>query len=157
LADVDGGNFAQRQAELAERRAKAKEASEKHTQHQAGANKFHEAIRKADENLKQSIAPVHKQKSEIEQAEKLLRALSKDRGQSNSGFGDRMPQLLTEIARESSFSRRPVGPVAHHVRLTKPEWSMVIEQSLNSSLNSFIVTSKRDMNILTRLMQRVNW
>ncbi|OKL63400.1 hypothetical protein UA08_02093 [Talaromyces atroroseus] len=156
MADVDGGNFAQRHEELAQRRAKAKEASEKHTQHQAGATKFHEAIRKAEENLKQTIAPVHKHKSEIEQAEKLLRSLSKDRGQSNAGFSDKMPQLLAAIAHENSFGRRPVGPVAHHVRLMKPEWSAVIEQSLNNSLNSFIVTSKRDMNILSRIMQRVN-
>ena len=157
MADVDGGNFDKRQEELAERRAKAKEASEKHEQHQAGTNKLYEAIRNAEGELKRNIAPVHKQKSEIEQAERLLSSLARDRGQFNAGFSEKMPQLLREISHENSFSRRPVGPVAHHVRLTKPEWSSVIEQSLNSSLNSFIVTSKRDMNILSGLMRRVNW
>jgi chromosome segregation ATPase len=68
-----------------------------------------------------------------------------------------MPQLLSAIARERSFNQRPVGPVGNHVRLKKPEWSAVIEQSLNNTLNSFIVTSKKDMNILMQIMQRVNW
>lgn len=157
LEDVNGGTFARRHEELAEKRAKADEANKKYNEHQTGANELHEAINKAEENLRQTMAPVQKQKYEIDQAEKLLRSLSKDQGQSNSGFSEKMPQLLNAIAREKSFRRRPVGPVAHHVTLTKPEWSAVIEQSLNSSLNSFIVTSKQDMNILSRLMQRVNW
>lgn len=116
-----------------------------------------DAVNDAEQNVKQATIPIQKQKKEIDQAETLLKSLSRDRGQTLSGFSEKMPQLLSAIAREKSFNQRPVGPVGNHVRLKKPEWSAVIEQSLNNTLNSFIVTSKKDMNILMQIMQRVNW
>ncbi|EED14151.1 DNA repair protein Rad18, putative [Talaromyces stipitatus ATCC 10500] len=155
LADIAGGDFARRREEIVQRRAEAEEADQRLTQHQGGSRALQEAIHVAEQNVKQAVAPVQKQKKEIEQAENLLRSLSRDRGQTNSGFSEKMPQLLNAIAREKSFNQRPIGPVGHHVRLKKPEWSAVIEQSLNNTLNSFIVTSKRDMNILMQTMQKV--
>lgn len=157
LADIAGGDIARRQEELAHRRAEADEAEEKLNQHQGGFKDLQDAVRDADQIVKQVTAPIQKQKREIDQAETLLRSLSKDRGQALSGFSEKMPQLLNAIAREKSFNQRPVGPVGNHVRLKKPEWSAVIEQSLNNTLNSFIVTSKKDMNILMQIMQRLNW
>ncbi|EEA19748.1 Structural maintenance of chromosomes protein 6 [Talaromyces marneffei ATCC 18224] len=156
LADIAGGDIARRQEELAHRRAEADEAEEKLNQHQGGFKDLQDAVRDADQIVKQVTAPIQKQKREIDQAETLLRSLSKDRGQALSGFSEKMPQLLNAIAREKSFNQRPVGPVGNHVRLKKPEWSAVIEQSLNNTLNSFIVTSKKDMNILMQIMQRLN-
>lgn len=157
LADIAGGDIARRQEEIAQRRAEAEEAEEKLNQHQGGFKNLQDAVNNAEQNAKQAVIPIQKQKKEIEQAENLLRSLSRDRGQTLSGFSEKMPQLLSEIAREKSFNQRPVGPLGSHVRLKKPEWSAVIEQSLNNTLNSFIVTSKKDMNILMQIMQRVNW
>jgi chromosome segregation ATPase len=157
LADIAGGDIARRQEEIAQRRAEADEAEEKLNQHQGGFKYLQDAFRDAEQNVTQATAPIQKQKKEIDHAETLLRSLSLDRGQALSGFSEKMPQLLSAIARETSFNQRPVGPVGNHVRLKKPEWSAVIEQSLNNTLNSFIVTSKKDMNILMQIMQRVNW
>ena len=72
------------------------------------------------------------------------------------GFPDKMPILLREIGRENSFSQKPIGPVGNHVRLLKPEWSSQLEKAFGATLTSFIVTSKRDMEILSRIMKRVN-
>ena len=157
LADIAGGDIARRQEEIAQRRAEADEAEEKLNQHQGGFKNLQDALNDAEQNAKQVTIPIQKQKKEIDQAETLLKSLSRDRGQTLSGFSEKMPQLLAAIAREKSFNQRPVGPVGNHVRLKKPEWSAVIEQSLNNTLNSFIVTSKKDMNILMQIMQRVNW
>jgi structural maintenance of chromosomes protein 6 len=157
LADIAGGDIARRQEEIAQRRAEADEAEEKLNQHQGGFKNLQDALNEAGQNAKQATIPIQKQKKEIDQAETLLKSLSRDRGQTLSGFSEKMPQLLAAIARDKSFNQRPVGPVGNHVRLKKPEWSAVIEQSLNNTLNSFIVTSKKDMNILMQIMQRVNW
>lgn len=157
LADIAGGDIARRQEEIAQRRAEADEAEEKLNQHQGGFKSLQDALNDAEQNAKQVTIPIQKQKKEIDQAETLLKSLSRDRGQTLSGFSEKMPQLLAAIAREKSFNQRPVGPVGNHVRLKKPEWSAVIEQSLNNTLNSFIVTSKKDMNILMQIMQRVDW
>lgn len=157
LADIAGGDIARRQEEIAQRRAEADEAEEKLNQHQGGFKNLQDAVNDAEQNAKQATLPIQKQKKEIDQAETMLKSLSRDRGQTLSGFSEKMPQLLSAIAHEKSFNQRPVGPVGNHVRLKKPEWSAVIEQSLNNTLNSFIVTSKKDMNILMQIMQRVNW
>lgn len=157
LADIAGGDFARRRDEIAQRRAEAEAAVQDLQNHQEGLRDKEDAIREAERNVTVANAPLKKQSQEIEQAEALLKSLSRDRGHANSGFSEKMPHLLSAIAREKSFNQRPIGPVAHHVRLKKPEWSAVIEQSLNSTLNSFIVTSKRDMNILLQIMQRVQW
>jgi chromosome segregation ATPase len=114
-------------------------------------------VHKAERELKAKTAPIAKQRSDIEQSEKLLRSLSKDRGQQDSGFHEKMSMLLGAIQQENSFGRHPVGPLGHHVRLVKPEWSAVLENSFGATLTSFVVTSKRDMNILSGIMQRVGW
>ena len=158
LADIAGGDISRRQEEITRQRSLADEADQKLNQHQRGFSSLQDAVNEAEQNIKRDTEPVQKQKKEIDQAETLLRSLqSRDRGQALSGYHEKLPQLLNAISRERSFNQRPIGPVGNHVRLKKPEWSAVIEQSLNNSLNSFIVTSKKDMNILMQIMQRVNW
>ncbi|CRG83271.1 hypothetical protein PISL3812_00622 [Talaromyces islandicus] len=156
LADIDGGNYARRQEELDERKAEAETARETYRDHQNNRSSIDEQIRQAQDVVNQRLAPINQRKADIEEAETLLKSLMRDRGQSDAGFSDRMPSLLKAINNEKSFARRPVGPVGHHVRLLKPEWSAVLEQSLNNTLSSFIVTSKKDMNILANIMHRVN-
>lgn len=157
LADIDGGSNARRQEEIDQRKSEADIARQTHRDHQNNRGSVEEQIRQAQEVVNQNLAPINKQKVDIEEAETLLKSLMRDRGQSDAGFSDKMPSLLRAINHERSFSRRPVGPVGHHVRLLKPEWSAVLEQSLNNTLSSFIVTSKKDMNILADIMHRVNW
>jgi chromosome segregation ATPase len=95
-------------------------------------------------------------KAEVDQAESNLRNLNRE-GIRRTGFNERMPALLKEVEIERSFSRKPVGPIGSYVSLLKPEWSSILENALGTTLNSFIVTSKRDMNILSHIMQRVGW
>lgn len=157
LADIDGGTYARRQEELDELKLEAQRAWQTHRDHQSNQSSLEDQRRRAEEVVKQKLAPISRQKEDIEQAETVLKSLTRDRGQSDAGFPDKLPLLLRAINQEKSFARRPVGPVGQHVRLLKPEWSAVIEQSLNNTLGSFIVTSKRDMNVLEGIMKRVNW
>lgn len=126
-------------------------------EHRQDERLLSENIRRAKEELEQTSGPIQKQRSEIDEAECLLRGLARDRGSQDAGFPERMPQLLKAIQQEKSFTSAPVGPIGQHVRLLKPEWSSILENSLGGTLNSFIVTSKRDMNILSSVMQRLKW
>lgn len=157
LADIDGGNHARREEEIDQQQAEADSARQAHKDHQSNRDLLEDQIRQAEDVVKQKFAPIRQKRTDIEEAETLLKSLTRDRGQSDAGFSDKMPSLLKAIQHERSFARRPVGPVGHHVRILKPEWSAVLEQSLNNTLSSFIVTSKKDMNILADIMQRVNW
>lgn len=73
------------------------------------------------------------------------------------GYHERIPVLLKAIQQEKAFAQPPVGPVGHHVSLLKPKWSSILETSFGATLNSFIVTSKKDMNTLSNIMNRVGW
>lgn len=108
--------------------------------------------------VKSAEAPISKKRADVERAETHLRNLARDGGVKHSGFHERMPALLRAIQQQKgSFRKCPVGPIGHHVSLLKPEWSSILENSLGTTLNSFIVTSKSDMNILSNIMQSVNW
>lgn len=129
----------------------------RYREHQRGIERLQEDNRKAEEELRNKAGPIHKQRSDIQQAEDALQNLKKDRGHQSDGFHDRMPMLLRAIQQESSFGSRPIGPLGQHVRLLKPKWSAVLENSIGGTLGSFLVSTKRDMNILLGVMQRVNW
>lgn len=145
------------QTELEQKQEEASEARKQYEEHQKDTNRVKDNIKKAEEDHNSKIAPVEKVKSDIEQAENVLRSLTKDRGTQDAGFDPKLPMLLRAIRNDNSFSKQPVGPIGHHVRLLKPKWSSILETSFGATLTSFVVTSKRDMNILSNIMKRVKW
>lgn len=133
-------------------------ARQRYEDHQRDSDLLHKELQKAENEVKLAAAPIAKKKADVEQAETLLRNLTRDGGVKHSGFHERMPLLLRTIQQQKgSFRRSPVGPIGHYVSLLKPEWSSILENSLGTTLNSFVVTSKSDMNILSNIMQKVNW
>lgn len=157
MADVDGGSVTRRQAELQQKKAAAVEAKNAHTEHKRNFTRLENDLAEAEKAADGRKGPVIGKRREIENAEANVRSLLEGQGQQAAGFHERMPILLRAIRDERSFGERPVGPVGQHVRLLKPEWSSILENSLGGTLGSFVVTSKRDMNILSGIMQRVNW
>lgn len=94
-------------------------------------------------------------KNDMRDVETRLRTLQREDGQRRSGFAEKMPQLIKAIQQENSFSTPPIGPVGNFITLLKPKWSSILEVSLGGTLNSFIVSSKRDMSTLSDIMRRV--
>lgn len=158
LEDLDGGSHARRLAELEQKKAEVDEARNRYETHRRDVDRLQEDINKADRDLQAKHEPVTKQRSDIEQAENRLRSLTRDRGQQQGGFHEKMPMLLRAIEQEQyKFSRKPVGPLGNHIRLLKPKWSGVLESSLGANLSGFVVTSKSDSNTLSGIMKRVGW
>lgn len=136
------------------------EASDARTKYEEllqDTSRVHRELEEAGKELKSTEGPLEKRKADVQQAERSLQNLSKEGGPRNSGYHDRMPMLLRAIQQERSFAKPPVGPIGHHVSLLQPKWSSILETSFGTTLNSFIVTSKKDMNTLSSIMQRVDW
>ena len=154
---MDGGSNARKIAELEELEASAAQTKSLYQDHRRERDRLQNNISKAESDLQSMSAPVSGKQGELHQAQNRLRILTNNRGKQQSGFSDRMPMLLRAIHQEESFSRPPVGPLGNHIRLSKPQWSSVLENTFGATLSSFVVTSKRDMNILSDIMQRVEW
>ena len=136
----------------------AVKARQRYEEHQQGAERLRKEVQEAEAEVKSAAAPIGRKKADVEQAGVHLQNLQRDGGAKHSGYHERMPMLLRTIQQQRrSFRRPPVGPIGHHVSLLKPEWSSILEHSFGSTLNSFIVTSKSDMNMLSNIMQKVNW
>ncbi|EAU31123.1 conserved hypothetical protein [Aspergillus terreus NIH2624] len=157
LVDLNGGSYARKQEELEQIKADLADAKEQFNEHQKEQNRLYKDVEEAEEALKATHSPIAKTRADFQQAESVLRDLRREGGPRNLGFHERMPALLRAIQQERSFTKQPVGPIGHHVTLLKQEWSSILENSLGATLSSFVVTSKRDMNILSNIMQKVNW
>ena len=141
-----------RQAEVA-----AGVARRQYEEHQQGYPVLEEELREADAEVRSAIGPVTRTRGDVEQAEMRLANLS-NAGRDSNGFHERMPTLLRALEQNRRLFRRfPVGPVGLHVSLLKPKWWAAVETALGNALGSFIVTSKADMEVLSDIMQKVNW
>jgi len=132
-------------------------ARKEYEDHQPGASSLQEDVKTAGKEMEWAKKQCDSKKNDIAQAENRLRSLTRENGQRHTGFPDKMPALLRAIQQERSFTSQPVGPIGDHITLLKPKWSSILENSFGATLSSFIVSCKRDMNILSSLMARVNW
>lgn len=143
---------------MRQREAHVTELREQHKNHRHNFGRIQDDIQDAERKLRAKEEPIKRQRVSIQQAEAQLQSLSRDRGQHEGGFHEKMPLLLRAINQASgSFSHLPIGPLGNHVRLLNPKWSSVLENSFGTTLSSFVVTSKRDMTTLSGIMERVGW
>lgn len=157
LADISGGSYVRQQEKFEQAQSEAEEARKRNEELLQDANCLHRDVEEATTALKSAETPLSRKKADVQQAENFLQNLTREGGPRNSGYHERLPMLLKAIQQEKSFTQTPVGPVGHHVSLLQPKWSSILETSFGTTLNSFIVTSKKDMNILSSIMKRAGW
>ncbi|KAK2612139.1 Structural maintenance of chromosomes protein 6 [Conoideocrella luteorostrata] len=95
-------------------------------------------------------------RKDILAAEQGVRELEKSTGSVYDGFDRDISQLVKVIAADSGFDCKPLGPLGAHIKLTKPEWSGILEKTLGEALNAFVVRSKRDQSRLSGLIRQSN-
>ncbi|EFW16870.1 DNA repair protein Rad18 [Coccidioides posadasii str. Silveira] len=156
LEGINGGSKAQRLSELEEMNAAVEAVRNRHLEHKKDISRLQREIVQAENKVKDTGEPITKQRQEIHQAEHHLRILMKDRLQQENALPETMSKLIRAIQGENSFCQKPIGPLGIHVTLLKPQWSSILEKSFGNTLSGFVVTSKRDMNILSGIMQRVD-
>ena len=157
LTDADGGKNAERRQEIEEKREEASQAKVDLKTHEEELPGLEESRRRADDEHQRAQGEIKKQRMGKQQAEVRLNTMIRDRGKQQSAYSPSMARLLKAIQQHDGFREKPVGPIGMHVRLLKPEWSSLLEKSLGSSLESFIVTNKEDQTRLSALMQSTNW
>jgi chromosome segregation ATPase len=118
-----------------------------------------ELVNRADDSKKalEKIGDdLQRKRNEILEVESRITRLEEDRGSIWDAYEAQVPNLLKRIANENGFENKPIGPLGTHVQLLKPEWSSILEKTFGTSLNAFIVTSKRDETLLRRMMNQLN-
>ncbi|CAI7591483.1 unnamed protein product [Penicillium bialowiezense] len=156
LADASNGGYARKQAECEEAASAASLAGNKLEEHRNGAAGLRSDHDKVQKELAEAMRPIEPKKGEIREAENQLRNLNREGGARQTGYHPNLPNLLKAIQHETSFGSRPVGPIGHHVTLLQPKWSSILESMFGGSLTGFIVSSKRDSDLLLSIMRRVN-
>jgi chromosome segregation ATPase len=156
LAEAEGAEHVDRLARLEDLRGEAEAKKEEQTEHGNAFTDLQarraEAVRATDEGKR----PVDQRREALEKAETRLRSLEQNQGRQWSGYRPHMEDLVRAINRETRWRSKPVGPMASHIKLLKPQWSSQIEKTLGGSGDAFIVTSKEDQTLLSQVMRRVN-
>ncbi|OQV03429.1 RecF/RecN/SMC domain-containing protein [Cladophialophora immunda] len=154
LAELDGGGAARRINELEEAKEAARRAEEE-LHHHLDQRKTHvEEIERMQRLESETGEAKRNEERRVNDLENNLKRLVENRNSQDLAFHPRMQELLRALHQEKGFQDAPVGPLGKHVKLLKPEWSSILEKSFGNSLSGFIVTSKRDENLLSDIMRR---
>ncbi|PWY65950.1 DEAD-domain-containing protein [Aspergillus sclerotioniger CBS 115572] len=157
LAEISGGSYTKKQEELERAKAEVSQVRTQCEEHGSDTNRLIQEINEAEKEVKSAAVPLTKLKADVEEAESLLLTLKREGGPQNSGFHEKMPALLKAIEQDRSFTRRPIGPLGHYVRLLRPEWSSILENSLGSTLNSFVVLTPEDSMKIGKIMRNIGY
>lgn len=90
--------------------------------------------------------------SKIQTARRQLRDIEHTKKNHLSAYGPSMPDILRDIQKETRWQSPPVGPLGLYVELSDKKWGSVIEQLLDSLLNSFMVTNYTDQRLLNKIL-----
>ena len=154
---MSDGGYARKQRECEEAAYSATASRRAFEEHSQRVGHLREDIQNAMRQAESADEELSAKREDVKQAEARLQNLATQDGQRQHGFPDKMPSLLRAIRQERSFGSRPIGPIGDYVTLLKPKWSSILESSFGNTLSSFIVTSKKDMGILSRIMRQVGW
>ncbi|KAJ5377879.1 uncharacterized protein N7496_005288 [Penicillium cataractarum] len=156
LIEVSNGSYARKQEEADNAQNRAATARTNYESREEGQPPLREAIKTAEMKATEAQKLLEIKQQDLGQAQNRLRELTRENAQVRNGFHEKMPALLRAIQQErSKFATPPVGPIGHHVTLLKPKWASIIESTLGSSLESFVVKSHGDQKILSAIMKRV--
>ncbi|USW59391.1 Putative P-loop containing nucleoside triphosphate hydrolase [Septoria linicola] len=155
LVDAHGDAHEQRLRQLDGLKAEAKEAKEAYDEFRGGLAALDQEVKDAQKRLQQAEIPLTSAKADENTARAALNRVSADQGRKYAGYHNKMEELCKAIGRETRFRIKPVGPLGLHVQLLKPQWSSILEKTFGGNLDSFVVTSKQDQELLTSLAKRI--
>ncbi|KAJ5999203.1 hypothetical protein N7451_007013 [Penicillium sp. IBT 35674x] len=149
LDEASNGGHARKLEECEEAASRATSARQDYDAHREGERGLREELQRAGK--KAELA----KEAYYSEADERLRNFRKENGQRRTGYHEKMPSLVRAIHQEKSWTMPPIGPVGDHITLLKAKWSSILENSFGTTLNSFIVATKRDQNKLSDIMRQV--
>ncbi|RBR17624.1 uncharacterized protein FIESC28_06448 [Fusarium coffeatum] len=111
-------------------------------------------LSEAEQDSKKLSQSKELKRKDIVSVEQQIRQLKEKTGGRFDGYDREIADLVKAIENENGWEQKPVGPIGAHIRLSKPEWSGILERTLGEGLNAFVVRSKTDQTKLSNLMRR---
>ncbi|CAM1503699.1 Fc.00g012900.m01.CDS01 [Cosmosporella sp. VM-42] len=155
LGESTGPARAEKDAELARATARESDLNQQIEDTNYQLPTIQANLAEADKAAEKNKRAIQDKRKEIIAAENRVNELQKSAGSRFGGFDPEIPNLVKAIENDKGFEHKPLGPLGAHIRLTKPEWSGILEKSLGEGLNAFVVQSKQDQSRLSVLMRRV--
>ncbi|KAH6890974.1 P-loop containing nucleoside triphosphate hydrolase protein [Thelonectria olida] len=155
LGESTGSARAEKDAELVEATAKEKALMEQINDSTQQLPVLETRLQEAEQVSKRHQQAKEHKRKDILVAEQHVSQLQKSTGSPLDGFDRDMHTLVQAVANDGGFQQKPIGPIGARVRLTKPEWSGILEKTLGDALNAFIVRSKPDQTRLSSIMRRI--
>ncbi|KAJ9656420.1 Structural maintenance of chromosomes protein 6 [Neophaeococcomyces mojaviensis] len=151
LLELNGGGAARRLAELEAAKNNLQQAVDDLNGHRRGKIDIDRTIQDLLKIEKDKHAEHKDHEKELAEEETRLKDLQANRDRQSSAFKNNTDRLLQLIDRETRWERKPIGPIGKYVRLTRPEWSSILERMFGGTLSAFLVFNKRDSDLLSRL------
>lgn len=156
LAAAEGPEHGERLERLEELKHEAERAQREQMDHGTGVAELKRKEAEAIERHKAAAPRLNECRGELQKAEQRLHTAQQEQPRPYAGYRPNMENLVRAINKETRWRSIPIGPIGKHVKLLKPEWSSQIERTFGGVLESFIVTSKQDADLLIGLMKRVS-
>ncbi|KAF4973804.1 hypothetical protein FZEAL_9223 [Fusarium zealandicum] len=155
LGESTGTARAQKDGELDHAQKKEKLVMEQMEKAQRELPDLQNKLAQVEQGSKRLSQSKDIKRKEIVALEQQVRELKQSTGGRYDGYDREITTLIKEIEREGGFEHKPIGPIGAHIRLSKPEWSGILERTMGDGLNAFVVRSKSDQTRLSNLMRRL--
>lgn len=156
IGESTGSARAEKESELAQAQEKEKNLQQRVEESARQLPTFETNLAEAEQSSERHKQSRTAKREEILAAERQVRELEKSTGSAYDGYDPEIVKLVKAVANERGFENKPLGPLGAHIRLTKPEWSGLLERTLGEALNAFVVRSKQDQSRLSGLVRRMN-
>lgn len=156
LREAKGGARAEKESKHEQMSTEVEELNHKIEQFRKELPRLERHVEDANTSLLDQKKTIAAKGNAISDVKRRIRDLDKNTGSKYSGYDDKMVSLVNDIARDSGFESKPLGPIGAHTKLLKPEWSPLLERSIGDALNAFVVKSKRDQSRLSTLIRNKN-
>ncbi len=153
LAELDGGGAGRRISERDEAAEAVTTLKQEQKDHIEQRRSRVDQVARMKKLVDDTTNTMNREAGRVTELEKLIKSLKENADTQDSVLHRNMKALLRAIQQERGFQERPIGPIAKHVKLLKPEWSPILEAVFGKALAGFIVTSKRDADILNKIMR----
>ncbi|CAG8528894.1 39994_t:CDS:10 [Gigaspora margarita] len=100
---------------------------------------------------------IRRTEDEILRQNDLIQELRDQKSDNLKAFGPAIPDVLTAIAHENRWHKKPVGPFGRYIKLIRPEWRNTLESVIGHSLTAFSVSNHHDQQLLSGILKRFHW
>lgn len=151
LLELNGGGAARRLEEFEVAKTRLQQAKDDLAGHRRSRLDLDSTLQDCSKSERDKQHELKTREKEQVEEENRLKDLEANKDRQSSAFKQNTDRLVQTIDKETNWERKPIGPLGRYVKLTRPEWSSILERMFGGTLSGFLVFNKRDANLLGRL------